>query len=171
MPAPRPIVLFLLLAAACGGDEGGGPATGDYFDQLERVSETAHIQVRGLQRDLRVRLADVPPGEDRMSVLTVYVDQSVRLYEDVTAALGDLDPPEELADAQRAYLETWQSRLDLVVAVRDAGYPGPDAILRALEMPAFGDAAAETKARCEDLQAAVAATRSDVDLVCDGRPD
>ena len=54
--------------------------------------------------------------------------------------------------------------------VRDAGFPGPRPVLEALEASAFVDAAAETKARCEDLQSAVAASGSDVDLVCDGRP-
>ena len=162
--------LLLVVAAGCGGNGGGGPAPGDYFAQLQRVSETAHIQERGLRRDLRVRLEEAPPGEDRMTVLTVYVDQSAGLYQDVVDALGQLDPPPELAAAQQAYLEAWQGQLDLVIAVRDAGFPGPVRILKELGRPAFRDAGNETKSTCEDLQAAVEANDSQVDLVCDGRP-
>ena len=170
MRIPPPVGLLLLLAVACGGDADAGPAPGDYFAQLQRVSETARIQERGLRHELRLRLEEPEPGADRMTVLTVHVDQRARLYQDVVDALGDLDPPDELAAAQQAFVEAWRSQLELIVAVRDAGFRGPDAILGALEAPAFRDAAAETKARCEDLQAAVAAAGSDVDLVCDGRP-
>jgi hypothetical protein len=166
----RTFALLLVVAAGCGGNDDAGPAPGDYFAQLQRVSETAHIQERGLRRDLRIRLEEAPPGEDRMTVLTVFVDQSARLYKDVVDALRQLDPPPGLAAAQQAYLEAWRGQLELVVAVRDAGFPGPARILEQLELPAFRDAENETKARCEDLQSAVAASGSDIDLVCDGRP-
>jgi hypothetical protein len=169
MRVHRAFVLVLAAAAGCGGNADSGPAPGDYFSQLERVSETAHIQERGLRRDLRIRLERAEPGEDRMTVVTVFVGQSAGLYQDVVDALGQLDPPPELAAAQRAYLDSWQGQLDLVVAVRDAGFPGPARILKALEAPAFHDAAKETRARCEALQAAVEASGSNVDLVCDGR--
>ena len=166
----RASAILLVLAAGCGSDADAGPAPGDYFQQLQRVSETAHIQERGLRRDLQKRLDDAPAGEDRMSVVTVYVDQSARLYQDVVDALRQLDPPQELAAAQRAYLDAWRGQLRLMRTVRDAPFPGPAQILKQLELPAFSDAATETKARCEDLQAAVAANGSQVDLVCDGRP-
>ncbi len=164
------LAVVLVMAAACGGDADAGPAAGDYFTQLQRVSETAHIQERGLSRDLGSRLDEAPAGEDRMAVLTVYVDQSVRLYQDVVDALGQLGPPQELAAAQRSYLEAWQGQLDAMRNVREAGFRTPAQILKQFDLPLFRDAEAETKARCEELQAAVAATGSDVDLVCDGRP-
>jgi hypothetical protein len=167
---PRPLaVTLLLLVGACGSDVDAGPAIGDYFTQLQRVSETGQIQQRGLQRDLRIRLEEAPTGEDRMTVLTVYVDQSARLYQDVVSALRDLEAPEGLAGPQQAYLEAWRDQLELAVSLRDAGFTGSGPILEALQ-PAFRNAAAETRARCDDLQAAVAASGSDVDLVCDGRP-
>jgi len=163
-------VLLLIVAAGCGGNADGGSARGDYFTQLQRVSETAHIQERGVRRDLRTRLEEPGPGADRMSVLSVFLDQSTRLYQDVVDALGQLEPPdEELAAAQRAYREAWRSQLDLIVAVRDKGLKGVDAIIEVLGKPAFRKAAAETKARCEDLQAVVVASDPTVDLVCDGR--
>jgi hypothetical protein len=166
----RAFALLLVVAAGCGGNADGGSARGDYLTQLQRVSETAHIQERGVRRDLRIRLEEPQPGEDPMSVLTVFLDQSARLYQDVVDALGQLEPPDpELAAAQRAYREAWRSQLDLIVAVRDAGLRGPDAIIDALGKPALRRASAETKARCEDLQAAVEASGSNVDLVCDGR--
>jgi hypothetical protein len=160
------ILVFLLVA--CGSEDDVGPVVGDYFTQLQRVSETGQVQHRGLQRDLRRRLEGASPGEDRMDVLTVYVDQSARLYQDVVDALAQLDPPEELAASQQAYLDAWRSQLAVALGVRDAGFTGASEILEALQ-PAFGNAAAETRARCHDLQAAVAANGSDVDLACDGR--
>ena len=104
-----------------------------------------------------------------MTVPTVYVDQSARLYQDVVDALGELDPPEELAGPQAAYLEAWRGQLNLAVSVRDAGFTGATAILEALQ-PAFGNAAAETPSQATSSSPAVAATGSDVDLICDGRP-
>jgi len=169
MRVRRAFALLLVVAAGCGGNGGGGPAPGDYFAQLQRVSETAYIQERGLGRDLRVRLKQ-GAFADRMDVVTVFLDQSARLYQDVVDALRQLDPPPELAASQRAYLEAWQGQLDLVVKVRDAGFPSSVRIVKELGRPAFRDAAQETKARCEDLQAAVQADGSRVDLVCDGRP-
>ena len=53
-----------------------------------------------------------------------------------------------------------------MVALRDAGFSSPWKTLKELERPAFSDAANETKTRCEDLQAAVDATDSHVDLAC-----
>ncbi|HZB78956.1 MAG TPA: hypothetical protein VE522_03820 [Actinomycetota bacterium] len=170
MRVRRAFAILLVIAAGCGGNAGSGPAPGDYFGQLQRVSENAHIQERGLRRDLRIRLDEAPPGEDRMTVLTVFIDQSAGLYRDVVDALGQLDPPPELATPQRAYREAWRSQLELVIAVRDAGFAGPMRILTELGRPAFRDAGNETKARCEDLQAAVEASGSNVDLACDGRP-
>ncbi len=167
--ARPPFVLLLLLAAACGGDADAGPAPGDYFAQLQRVSETAHIQERGLRRDLRVRLEEATLGEDRRTVVTVFLDQSARLDQDVIDALGALDPPAELAAAQQAFSDAWKSHLDLIVKVRDASFPTADEVLEQLEATVFRNAAAETRTRCDDLQAAVAAAGSDVDLVCDGR--
>jgi hypothetical protein len=163
-------VIAFLIAAACGGDADAGPAPGDYFAQLQRVSETAHIQERGLRRDLGNRLDEAAAGEDRMTVLTVFVDQSVRLYADVVDALRRLDPPQELAAVQQSYLEAWRGQLDAMRDVRDGRFHSPAQILKQFELPLFTDAAAKTKARCEELQAAVAASGSDVDLVCDGRP-
>jgi hypothetical protein len=173
MRLPLPIalgfVVSLLVAAACGGDADAGPAPGDYFAQLQRVSETAHIQERGLRRDLRVRLEEAPPGEERLGAATVYLDQGARLYRDIVDALGALDPPEELTSPQQAFLEAWRSQLDLIVAVRDGGFRTADRILRQVESDPFRDAAAETRAACDALQEAVAAAASSVDLVCDGR--
>lgn len=166
----RAFAVLLLFAAACGGGADADPAPGDYFMQLQRVSETAHIQERGLRRDLQSRLEDAPVGEDRMAVVTVFVDQSARLYQDVVDALRQLDPPQELVAAQRAYVNAWRGQLRLMRTIRDAPFPGPSQILKQLELDAFSDAEAETKARCEDLQTAVAANGSDVDLACDGRP-
>ena len=169
MRIARPLVLVLLLAAACGGDGDAGPAPGDYFAQLQRVSETAHIQERGLRRDLRVRLEEAAPGEDRRAVVSVFLDQSARLDQDVLDALGALVPPAELVAAQQAFIDAWKSSLDLTVKVRDASFPTADEVLARLEAPVFRNAAAEIRARCDDLQAAVTAAGSDVDLVCDGR--
>jgi hypothetical protein len=163
------LLVLLLLAAACGGDADADPAPGDYFAQLQRVSETAHIQERGLRRDLRIRLEAATPGEDRRAVVAVFLDQSARLDQDVLDALGALDPPSELAAAQQALHDAWRSHLDLLVKVRDASFPTADEVLEQLEAPVFRDASAEIRARCDDLQAAVAAAGSDADLVCDGR--
>ncbi len=169
MRIARPLVVLLLLTAACGGDADAGPAPGDYFTQLQRVSETAQIQERGLRRDLRVRLEEAAPGEDRRAVVSVFLDQSARLDQDVLDALGRLVPPPELVAAQQAFFDAWKSHLDLIVKVRDARFPTADEVLEQLEAPVFRTAAKETRARCDDLQAAVAAAGSDVDLVCEGR--
>jgi hypothetical protein len=162
-------VLLLLLAAACGGDADAGPAPGDYFAQLQRVSETAHIQQRGLNRDLRIRLEEATLGEARRGVVAVFLDQSARLDQDVLDALRALDPPTELIAPQQAFHDAWRSHLDLIAKVRDASFPTADEVLEQLEAPVFRDTAAEIRARCDDLQAAVAAAGSDLDLVCDGR--
>lgn len=162
-------VLLSLLATACGGDGGSGPGPGDYFTQLERVSETAHIQEHGLRRDLKARLEEANRSDDRLIAVEVYVDQSARLYQDVVDALRDLDPPADIAQAHQGYLDAWQGQLNLVVAVRDAGFPGPIPYLDALNAPAFEDAGAETRSRCEALQSAVAAGGADVELRCGGR--
>ena len=80
-----------------------------------------------------------------MDAVTVFLDQSARLYQDVVDALRQLNPPPELAGAQQAYLEAWQGQLDLVVKVRDAGFPSSAQVLKELDRPAFRDAAKETK--------------------------
>ena len=107
--------ILVVLVGACGSDEETGPAVGDYFAQLQRVSETGRIQQRGLQRDLRIRLEEALPGEDRMTVLTVYVDQSARLYQDVVDALDELDllrswpAPKPRTSRRGAANSTWPS--------------------------------------------------------------
>jgi hypothetical protein len=102
-------------------------------------------------------------------VVSVFLDQSARLDQDVLDALGALAPPSELVDAQQAFFDAWKSSLDLIVKVRDASFPTADDVLERIEAPVFRNAAAEIRSRCDDLQAAVAEAGSDVDLVCDGR--
>ncbi|MGH7540859.1 MAG: hypothetical protein ACRELC_07670 [Gemmatimonadota bacterium] len=162
------LVLVLAAATACDGDAGAGPGPEDYFTQLARVSENATIQERGLRRDLRVRLENAGGGEDRMDALLVYVDQSARLYEDVVDALAALEPGDEVRTAHEAYVDAWRSQRQLIVAVRDAGDSASE-ILDALEKPVFADAAAERRAACEDLQAAVSAVGANADLACGAR--
>jgi hypothetical protein len=164
------VVVAFLAAASCGGDDGSGPGRGDYFTQLERVSETAHIQERGLRHDLNGRLNRAGSPDARLTAVVVYVDQSARLYEDVVDALGDLDPPDEIRAAHQGYLDAWRTQLDLVIAVRDAGFPGPAQYLEALDQQAFDNAGSETRSTCDALQTAVTEEGAQVDLVCDGRP-
>ena len=143
MRGPRSLVVVLLVATACGGNADAGPATGDYFAQLQRVSETAHVQERGLGRDLRIRLEEAPPGEDRLVVATVFLDQSARLYQDVVDALETLDPPPmSWLPRSRRFLDAWRVQLDLFVKVRDAGFTTADRILgqiRSQPLPRRGD--------------------------------
>jgi len=166
----RGVVAVLLAVSACGGDAGSGPGRGDYFTQLQRVSENAHIQERGLRRDLRVRLERADGPAERRTGLDVFVGQSARLYRDVVDALRALEPPESVSARHDAYMEAWQGQLDLIIKVRDAGFVGWLAIRDALEASVFDDATAETRTRCEELQSTVAASGEEVDLACDGRP-
>ena len=107
MRIARPLALVLLLAAACGGDGDAGPAPGDYFAQLQRVSQTAHIQERGLRRDLRpLREAG---GQDRMAVVSVFLDQSARLYQDVLDALGAARSAPRARGCPASLLDAWKT--------------------------------------------------------------
>ena len=164
------LVVVVTVAVACGGGEDQGPTAGDYYTQLQRVSETAQIQERGLQSSMHTRLEESELPEDRLDVLLVYVDQSAALYQDVVDAMRELDPPGQLADAQKAYQAAWQTQVNLFANVRDGGFSDAGGLSDALASPAFDDAEAETTARCDELQAAVQRTGSSVDLVCDGRP-
>jgi hypothetical protein len=169
MPRGRPaIALLLVLAAACGGEDASALSPGDYFTQLARVSQNAHIQERGLKRDLGARLERAIPST-RLNVVEVYVGQSARLYQDVVDALSELQPDAALQGRHDAYVAAWQAQLDLVVKVRDAGYEDIDLYLEALEGVAFAEARDVTKARCQDMQSAVAAAGREVDLGCERR--
>jgi hypothetical protein len=164
----RAIALLLVLAAACGGEDASALSPGDYFTQLARVSQNAHIQERGLNRDLGARLERAIPST-RLNVVEVYVGQSARLYQDVVDALSELQPSDGLQSPHDAYVAAWQAQLDLVVKVRDAGYDSLDLYLVAFDGPAFTEARDATKARCQDLQTAVAAAGREVDLACERR--
>ena len=164
------LLVVVTVAVACGGGEDEGPTAGDYYTQLQRVSETAQIQERGLQNGLRSRLEETELPDDRLDVLLVYVDQSAALYQDVVDAIRALDAPDGLAAAQEAYRDAWQAQVNLFANIRDGGFSDAGGLSDALASPAFEDAEAETTARCDDLQAAVQRTGSSVDLVCDGRP-
>ena len=163
------IALLFVLAAACGGGEDASALDpGDYFTQVERISQNAHTQERGLARDLRVRMERAIPGAERLGVVEVYLGQSARLYQDVVDALADLQPEDGLEGLHDAYVGAWQAKLDLILSVRDAGFPAAIPYLRQLELPAFDDADAATRARCEDLQRALTAAGREVDLACGG---
>jgi hypothetical protein len=169
MSRGRPaIALLLLIAAACGGEDASALSPGDYYTQLARVSQNAHIQERGLKRDLGARLERAIPST-RLNVVEVYVGQGARLYQDVVDALTELQPSDGLEGPHDAYVAAWQAQLDLVVKVRDAGYDSLDLYLEALEGVAFTEARDVTKARCQDLQTAVAAAGREVDLGCERR--
>lgn len=162
------LLALAVVAVACGGDAETPPAADDYFSQLARITGNAAIQERGLRRDLRIRLEDAELPDDRVDVVSVFVDQSARLYQDVVDALGGLDAPTDLLAPQAAYADAWRAQLDNIVKVRDE-IQGVGNILEAIDTPLFRDAAAEIHQRCDELQSAVRALDSDVDLRCDGR--
>ena len=141
---------------------------GDYFIQLARISQNARIQERGLRRDREVRLERALPSA-RLGVVEVYIGQSARLYQDVVDALSALQPEDGLEGLHDAYVAAWQAQLDLFIKVRDAGFDSVTGYLEQLETPAFTEASDATKARCRELQTAVAAAGSEVDLACERR--
>jgi hypothetical protein len=158
----------LIVAAACGGG-GHGVSGEDYVTQIERVSVNAHIQERGLAKDLQRRLKHAGSQARRLEALKAYADQSARLYEDIVGALKGLQPPDEIVSAQEGYEAAWQDQLDLIVKLRDAGF-GVHDLLDNLDGKAFVNAAAATRSRCKQLQEAVSADGAGVDLACDGAP-
>ena len=168
MPLRRPaIALLLLLATACGGDDASALDPGDYFSQLARIGENARIQERGLVRDVGARV-EAAGGEPQLQVVEVHVGQLVRLYEDVIDALEGLEPEEALQRPHDAYVAGWQDQLELLLKVRDAAFESGTAYLDSVN-DLLTDARAETRARCADLQTAIAAVGSEVDLACEGR--
>jgi hypothetical protein len=161
------VAVVLTLAVACGGD-GNGVAGEDYVTQIQRVSVNAHIQERGLTRDLQRRLKHAGGQAEKLAALKVFADQSAGLYGDVVDALSGLDPPADASTAQDRYGAAWGIQLKLIVKVRDAGFGVRD-FLDSLDSQAFHDAAATTKNRCEQLQQALSADAAGVDLACDGK--
>jgi hypothetical protein len=161
------ILVLAVVAAGCGGDPEVAPA-GDYFGELARISGNAAIQERGLRRDLRIRMEEAKLADDRMNAVTVFVDQSARLYQDVVDALAGLDTPSDLLAPQAAYADAWRTQLDNIVTVRDE-IQGVRHILEAIDSPLIRDGAAEIRERCDELQSAVDALDAQVDLRCDGR--
>ena len=81
-------------------------------------------------------------ARDRKDAVTVFLDQSARLYQDIVDALRQLNAPPDLAAAQQAYLEAWQGQLDLIVKVRDAGFPSSAQVsegARSTRLPRCGE--------------------------------
>ncbi|HEX6400273.1 MAG TPA: hypothetical protein VF108_07380 [Actinomycetota bacterium] len=162
------LTIVLAVAAACGGDGGSTASRGDYYAELERISQNAHIQERGLARELTQRLEG--PASERLSAIEINVDQRTRLYEDVVDALTELEPLEELGAAHDAYVAAWRGELDLIRKVRDPGFRSVSLYLGALEASAFDNARATVRDVCEDLERIATAAGRQVDLACDGRP-
>ncbi len=164
----RAIPLVLVLAVACGSAD-GSPAGGDYYAELARISQNAHIQVRGLARDFRVRTERAATVAERLDAIEVTVDQRVRLYEDVVDALENLHPAEGIGAAHDAFTEAWEALLDLTRKVRDSGIRTIPEYLETLEAEAFEDAAADVERTCADLETIAAAADRPVDLACGRR--
>lgn len=167
-PTLRALPIVLAVAVACGGDGGSSAGRGDYYTELERISQNAHIQERGLQRELTQRLDG--PASERLSAIEINVDQRARLYEDVVDALTALEPLEELGAAHDAYVEAWRGELALIKKIRDPGFGSVPEYLGALDASAFENARATVRGVCVDLERIAIAAGRQVDLACDGRP-
>jgi hypothetical protein len=163
------LAALVVLATGCSSNRLPVPGQTDYFTQLERISENAQIQERGLDRGLRKGLERSTPGQERLDVVVIFVQQSTALYEDVVSALRDLQPVDGLRGAHVAYTTAWEDRLALMRKIRDAGFRGAREYLRALDAPAFDRARRATRARCEELRSAASTAGRPVDLTCDGR--
>lgn len=169
-PGVRALPIVLALALACGSADGSPAGRGDYLTELELVSQNAHIQERGLVRQLRTRLERAGSPDEQLTVIVINVDQRARLYEDVVGALTNLEPMDGLDAAHDAYVEAWRGQLDLIRKVRDPGFRTVPAYLSALRARAFKSARATVRATCEELQTIAVAADRQVDLACRRRP-
>jgi hypothetical protein len=162
-----PVVVLLVACGSAGGSPTGG---GDYFGQLERISQNAHIQERGLVRALDQRVEEAATPRDRLGAIEVTMDQRVRLYEDVVAALNGLETADGIEAAHEAYVQAWEELLELNQKVRDSGVRTVPEYLATLQAEAFDASAANVRSACEGLQTVASAADRPVDLACDGRP-
>ncbi len=120
-----PLLAFVLLGAACGGDE--ALSKDEYIAQANAICEDSNAQVEAIAAEF---FADVPeePTPDEFAELPVgdYVDQYTDVFESQLADLRDLAAPEGDEDLLAALYDDVEARLRAVnalVAEAEAGDP------------------------------------------------
>jgi len=120
-----PLLAFVLVGAACGGDE--ALSKDEYIAQANTICEDANAQVEAIAAEF---FADFPeePTPEEFAELPVgdYVDQYTDVFERQIADLRDLAAPEGDEDLLAALYDDVEARLRAVnglVAEAEAGDP------------------------------------------------
>jgi hypothetical protein len=160
------------IAVACGnvGDE---LSLGEYFQQLETISNDLEERGEVVERELETAFDPEGGIESAIDTLQGLLSEGASAFEDALADIESLEPPSEAENAHNVFVEEARGRVELVEDLADRvaeveSLSDLEEVFAQLESPEFQAADRRFRDACQALQGIATDNGIDVDLDCGG---
>jgi hypothetical protein len=139
----------------------------EYFAELDVIAQTTDDAFSQLEQETSDALESVTSDEEVAEVFRRLLADAVAIVQTTLTQLEEFSPPDEVADAHTAFVNSIRAQLDafqrLVDDYDELGYEGAIAAIQRGEIESLEQATDEV---CVDLQAIADGSGIDVDLGC-----
>jgi len=129
----RPLLLLVLTAsllAGCGGGDDKGGGGSDTLSQQEFVSQANQICKEGAEKinaktqEVQGKIQRAKTASEQQKAVADVLEETAKEYDPYLARLGDLKPPQDIADDWQKFLDGVNSAFDLIPDLADATRKG-----------------------------------------------
>lgn len=144
-------LLFLALAlpilAGCGGDDRS--STGDFVADANKICREGEARIQEVTREQSEAAGKPQSLEEQRRVVATMLERTAEAYEPYMQRLRALDPPSDLAENWRNFLDGVERAFDMIPELADATRSGDQKQLTDLSGE-FTQIARETRPFAED---------------------
>jgi hypothetical protein len=118
-------ICFALLAGCGGGDDGGsdggdGASRDEFVADANAICRDGEKKVDEVTGSGRQELQEASSDAERRKVVGDLLEETAQSYDPYLDRLGELEPPEEIADDWSSFLEGINEAFDLIPELADA---------------------------------------------------
>jgi hypothetical protein len=141
------VTLALALLAGCGGDDSS--PTGEFVAEANKICREGEAKVDEVSNAEARAAGEADSLEEQRQAVATVLERTTEAYEPYMERLRALDPPSELADSWKSFLDGVESAFDKIPELAEATRAGDQKRLTALSEE-FTQIARDTRPFAED---------------------
>jgi hypothetical protein len=141
------LTLALALLAGCGGDDSS--STGDFVADANKICREGEAKIQEITREQSEAAGKPQSLEEQRRVVATVLERTAEAYGPYMERLRALDPPSDLSENWKTFLDGVERAFDLIPELADATRAGDQTRLEELSWE-FTRIARETRPFAED---------------------